>query len=57
MFDALPELTIDGTVDRIQVRGASDDGGVVFAVAIRPDDHHAELRWGMSATVHIKPSG
>ena len=35
-FDALPELTIDGTVDRIQVRGASDDGGVVFAVAIDP---------------------
>jgi RND family efflux transporter MFP subunit len=56
-FDALPDLTIEGTVDRIQVRGASDDGGVVFAVAIRPDDHHAELRWGMSATVRIKPSG
>jgi HlyD family secretion protein len=56
-FDALPDLTIDGTVDRIQVRGASDDGGVVFAVAIRPDDHNGELRWGMSATVHITPSG
>lgn len=54
---ALPDLTITGTVDRIQVRGTSEDGGVVFAVAIRPDGNNPELRWGMSATVRIKPSG
>jgi HlyD family secretion protein len=56
-FDALPGLTLAGTVDRIQVRGTTADGGVVFAVAIRPDQHHPELRWNMSATVHISPSG
>jgi RND family efflux transporter MFP subunit len=56
-FDALPDLTLDGTVDRIQVRGTSEDGGVIFAVAIRPDVNHPELRWGMSATVRISPSG
>jgi RND family efflux transporter MFP subunit len=56
-FTALPDVSIEGTVDRIQVRGSSDEGGVVFAVAIRPDTHIDELRWGMSATVRITPSG
>lgn len=55
-FEALPDLVIDGTVDRIQVRGTTADGGVVFAVAIRPDVHRDELRWGMTATVSIRPS-
>lgn len=56
-FEALPDLVINGTVDRIQVRGTTADGGVVFAVAIRPDVHSDELRWGMTATVRITPSG
>jgi len=56
-FEALPDVVIEGTVDRIQVRGTTADGGVVFAVAIRPDDHRDELRWGMTATVRIRPSG
>ncbi|MEX2547493.1 MAG: efflux RND transporter periplasmic adaptor subunit [Chloroflexota bacterium] len=56
-IEALPDLVIEGTVDRIQVRGTSADGGIVFAVAIRPDAHNPKLRWGMSATVHIRPSG
>ena len=56
-FDALPDLPIEGTVDRIQVRGTSANGGVVYAVAIRPDVHSDELRWGMTATVRITPSG
>jgi RND family efflux transporter MFP subunit len=56
-FDALPDLVLRGTVDRIQVRGTSDDGAVVFAVTIRPDVHRPDLRWGMSSTVRITPSG
>ena len=52
-FDALPDLVLQGTVDRIQVRGTTDAGGVNFAVVIRPDQHHPELRWNMSATVRI----
>jgi HlyD family secretion protein len=55
-FSALPGVTLAGTVDRIQVRGTSGDGGVVFAVAIRPDQHLEDLRWGMSANVRIQPS-
>ena len=56
-LDALPDLVVNGTVERIQVRGTNDDGGVVFAVSIRPDVHHEELRWGLTATVRIAPSG
>ncbi|MGI8927984.1 MAG: efflux RND transporter periplasmic adaptor subunit [Candidatus Limnocylindrales bacterium] len=56
-FEALPGLVINGTVDRIQVRGTTADGGVVYAVAIRPDAHSDRLRWGMTATVRITPSG
>jgi RND family efflux transporter MFP subunit len=56
-FDALPGLLVGGTVDRIQVRGTSADGGVLFAVSIRPDSVDPDLRWGMTATVRIAPSG
>ena len=56
-LDALRDLSVSGTVERIQVRGTNDDGGVVFAVSIRPDVHHPELRWGLTATVRISPSG
>lgn len=52
-FDALPDLVLQGTVDRIQVRGTTDGGDVNFAVVITPDVHHPELLWNMSATVTI----
>ena len=55
-FEALPDLVLSGHVDRIQVRGTGDAGNVVFAVAIKPDTHHPELRWNMTATVRITPS-
>lgn len=55
-FEALPDVVLSGRVARIQVRGTTDNGGVLFAVAIRPDEHIPELRWNMSATVRISPS-
>lgn len=55
-FGALPDLTLEGTVTRIQLRGTSDQGGVLFAVIIRPDRYLPQLRWNMSATVHILPT-
>lgn len=55
-FTALPDVVLTGRVDRIQVRGTTDTGGVRFAVSIRPDDHHPELRWNMSGEVRITPS-
>jgi HlyD family secretion protein len=56
-FEALPDVMVEGTVERIQVRGTSEAGGVVFAVALRPDLNDPALRWGMSATVRIRPTG
>jgi HlyD family secretion protein len=55
-FEALPDLLLTGHVERIAVRGIGDAGNIVYAVAIRPDVHHRELRWNMSATVRITPS-
>jgi RND family efflux transporter MFP subunit len=55
-FDALPDLVLPGTVDQIQVRGTAQQGGVRFDVFIRPDEHHPELRWNMSANVRITPA-
>jgi RND family efflux transporter MFP subunit len=55
-FEALPDLVLSGHVDRIQVKGTGDAGNVVFAVAIRPDEHSEQLRWNMTATVRITPS-
>jgi HlyD family secretion protein len=56
-FAALPQVVLTGRVDRIQVRGTTDSGEVKFAVVIRPDTHLEQLRWNMSATVRIEPSG
>jgi HlyD family secretion protein len=55
-FEALPDLVLAGHVDRIQVRGTGPAGNVVFAVAVRPDEHDEQLRWNMTATVRITPS-
>lgn len=56
-FSALPGVVVGGVVDSIQVRGTTDDGGVNFAVMIRPDVYLPQLRWNMSANVSITPSG
>jgi RND family efflux transporter MFP subunit len=56
-FAALPDTVLTGRVERIQVRGTSGAGQVQFAVVIRPDVHLPALRWNMSATVSIEPSG
>lgn len=56
-FEALPGVTVGGTVDRIQVRGDAEQGGVRFDVFVRPDVHRPELRWNMSARVRILPGG
>lgn len=55
-FEALPDLVVEGTVEQIQVRGTSQQGGVRFDVFILPDEHHPELRWNMSARVRITPA-
>lgn len=55
-FEAFPGRVFSGVVDQIQVRGSALESGVLFDVFIRPDEHHPELRWNMSATVRITPA-
>lgn len=53
-IEALRDLSLSGTVERIQVRGVGRQEEVRFDVVIRPDRHVARLRWNMSATVRIR---
>lgn len=56
-LEALPGVELTGSVARIQIRGSGDGAGVRFDVLIRPDAHRSDLRWGMHATVRIRPAG
>jgi HlyD family secretion protein len=52
-FDALPGVTIAGTVDKIAAR-SSEGSGVNYTVTISMDERPEKLRWGMTAFVDIK---
>ena len=49
--DAMPELVLDGVVERVAESFTSQAGDVVYAVTIRLDDDDAALRWGMTVEV------
>ena len=57
VFAALPDVSLSGRVESIQIRGTTSDGEVKFAVSIEPDSHLSDLRWNMTAEVRIVPSG
>jgi HlyD family secretion protein len=46
-------VRLQGVVERIQVRGTTQDGEVTYTVIVAPDRHEPRLRWNMSATVRI----
>lgn len=52
VFDALPNQTFNGKVERIALR-SSGGSAVYYKVTISMDEIHAGLRWGMSAFVVI----
>ncbi len=52
-FDALPEVKIQGVVERIAAR-SSEGSGVNYTVTISMQDRPEKLRWGMTAFVDIK---
>lgn len=52
-FDALPGVTIAGTVEKIAAR-SSDGSGVNYTVTISMDERPEKLRWGMTAFVDIQ---
>ncbi|MGB9605760.1 MAG: efflux RND transporter periplasmic adaptor subunit, partial [Bryobacteraceae bacterium] len=53
-FDALPDLTLPGTVTKIQALGKTYQGDVIYTVTVEPQQWDARLRWNMTATVTIE---
>jgi len=56
-FDALPDLELPGRVVSIQGIGKNYQGDIVYEVTISPDQWDSRLRWKMTATVAIEPTG
>lgn len=52
-FDALPGLSLPGTVAGIQAIGKTKQGDVTYKVTVVPSELDPRLYWGMSAQVNI----
>lgn len=52
-FDALPEKTVQGKVNRIAPMATTGAGGTNYTVLIELDQQDPALRWGMTANVTI----
>lgn len=53
--DALPEVTLKGTVERISDQFSTKGGDIIYTVRIRLSDPDPRLRWGMTVEVRFKP--
>jgi HlyD family secretion protein len=52
-FDAIDDLTLTGTVERIKPLGEEKLGDITYTVIVRPDEQDPRLRWKMTAVVTI----
>jgi len=52
-FDALPGVTLPGTVTRIKGFGENKQGDITYTVVVKPDQQDPRLRWNMTASVSI----
>jgi len=52
-FDALPGVSLPGTVTRIKGFGENKQGDITYTVVVKPKVEDARLRWNMSASVSI----
>jgi len=50
-FDALPDLELGGTVNRIRPIGQDNRGDTVYTVIVAPDKQDNRLLWNMTAVV------
>ncbi|MFP3895658.1 MAG: HlyD family secretion protein [Anaerolineales bacterium] len=53
-FDALPDVRLEGTVQRIDLKADTTAGGITYQVIIDLDEMDPRLRWGMTAFVDIE---
>jgi multidrug resistance efflux pump len=54
-FDAVPDLELRGTIERIGSYGENQQGDIVYKVVIALDQTDERLRWNMTAAVTIDP--
>jgi HlyD family secretion protein len=54
-FEAIPDLSLAGTVTSIQPLGTDRFGDITYTVVVTPDGWDDRLRWRMSATVTVEP--
>jgi HlyD family secretion protein len=52
-IDALPDLELEGTVERIKPLGENKQGDITYTATITPDSSDERLRWNMTASVII----
>lgn len=52
-FDAINDLEIGGTVQRIRPVGENKQGDIVYTVIVTPDSQDERLRWNMTAVTRI----
>jgi multidrug resistance efflux pump len=52
-FDALPEETFTGTVERIRALGQSQKGEISYTAVVKLDRADPRLRWNMTAAVEF----
>jgi HlyD family secretion protein len=53
-FDALPGVTLPGTVVQIKPIGVNKQGDITYTVVIAPDRWDERLRWNMTAVATIE---
>ena len=55
VFDALPELTLNGEVTHINTRYEEKRGDVTYTVTVAISQPDPAMRWGMTAAVQFVP--
>jgi multidrug resistance efflux pump len=55
-LDAIPDATLNGTIESISKTYAEKQGDVVYEVTVRLDDTHPDILWGMTAVVKFAPT-
>lgn len=55
VLDALPEMTLNGTVTHINQRFEEKRGDITFTVTVALDQADPRVRWGMTAAVQFLP--
>jgi len=54
-IDALPDLKLTGTVERVKPLGENKQGDITYTATIIPNGSDKRLRWNMTASVTIHP--